>query len=79
MVETTSYPIHPGLADILPLCRYEILYQISEQMVQPQTSYVYLKELETRPHSLCKPTEIWYTQMESLAMGEYSQGILANI
>ena len=79
MVEITSYPIHPWLADILPLCRYEDLHHVNKQVVQPQTTDVYLEELETRPNTLGKPTEMWYSQRASLAMGEYPQGILANI
>ena len=79
MVEITSYPIHPWLADILPLCRYEDLRHVNKQVVQPQTTDVYLEELETRPNTLGKPTEMWYSQRASLAMGEYPQGILANI
>lgn len=69
MVEITSYPIHPWLADILPLCRYEDLRHVNKQVVQPQTTDVYLEELETRPNTLGKPTEMWYSQRASLAMG----------
>ena len=33
MDEITPNPLHPRLADILPLCRYEDLYHISKQVV----------------------------------------------
>ena len=38
-----------------------------------------MEELETHPNPFGKPTEMRHSQKTSLAMGEYPQGILANI
>ena len=38
-----------------------------------------MEEMETHPNPFGKPTEMRHSQKTSLAMGEYPQGILANI
>ena len=38
-----------------------------------------MEEMETRPNPFGKPAEMRHSQKTSLAMGEYPQGILANI
>ena len=34
--------------------------------------------LETSPYSVHEPHEMWYWQMEGMAMGKYPQGVLAH-
>lgn len=78
MVEETSDGIRPWLDRILLLGRYEKVSPANGGMVSQTFAQLYLEMLEARPYSIQESYEMWHQQMAVMAMGKYSQRILAH-